>query len=103
MDVRLTIPPEPGPGSRWRTDKVATSTNTNAKHSLNNSSSAASLGKSSGSLASGERNLLAKRARLIEQLERLVKTLPDDLRNTLQLKTEAEAAKAAPTSSGAPE
>lgn len=93
VDVQLMTPTEPGPGSRWRTDKPA-STSSGGKRGLAGAGSAQNSGRntptggstllSAATTASTEKRLLDQKQRLMSQLEKLCQTLPDDLRSSLR-------------------
>ena len=74
VDVQLTAPTEPGPGSRWRTDKPKTGVQDS--------------GTSTPTYAVGatttEKRLKEQKVKLMRQLEKLCETLPEDLRGCLR-------------------
>ncbi|PWZ02584.1 DUF1630-domain-containing protein [Testicularia cyperi] len=112
VDVQLTSPTEPGPGSRWRTDKpslavAAAKASVARKYPSENGAATDSPGsvpmsavpssmseKVAAISASGrstptlqpttEKRLLDQKHRLMVQLDKLCQTLPDDLRSSLR-------------------
>ncbi|KAN0065594.1 hypothetical protein ACQY0O_000717 [Thecaphora frezii] len=104
VDVQLTSPTEPGPGSRWRTDQPlalpsqTTPGGTSASSGGGGGSEAPSSpfhrdasgrstptrSNSATSWPTTEKRLLDQKMRLMQQLDRLCMTLPDDLRGSLK-------------------
>lgn len=80
VDVQLTSPTEPGPGSRWRTDKP-TSSGVKAVGSGRNTPT--SLAAAAGG-STTEKRLRDQKQKLMSQLDKLCQTLPDDLRSSLR-------------------
>lgn len=78
VDVQLTSPTEPGPGSRWRTE-TASSLNVNVNGSGRNTPT---LVANSASMST-EKRLRDQKHKLMRQLDKLCQTLPDDLRSSL--------------------
>ncbi|GAK62227.1 DUF1630-domain-containing protein [Moesziomyces antarcticus] len=72
VDVQLTTPTEPGPGSRWRTDTPAPAKDGTATPNK------AVVGNTT------EKRLRDQKAKLMQQLDRLCQTLPADLRSSLR-------------------
>ncbi|CEH18573.1 Uncharacterized conserved protein [Ceraceosorus bombacis] len=118
LDAKISAPPEPGPGSRWRVDTPATSaarggakdstdgaariaavnlsqhaapvlpTNRSIAHAHVRGASVSTInsGTSTGATdGQGRGSLLARRARLCAQLDKLGQTLSDDLKGSLRL------------------
>ncbi|EST10053.2 DENND6 [Kalmanozyma brasiliensis GHG001] len=77
VDVQLTAPTAPGPGSRWRTDQIA------VKKENESGRNTPTMG-STADAATTEKRLREQKKRLMEQLERLCMTLPDDLQSSLR-------------------
>lgn len=81
VDVQLTAPTEPGPGSRWRTDKPTT----NKQPSSGRGTPTSMTGTNNAtSAATTEKRLIDQKKRLMQQLEKLCQTLPADLRSSLR-------------------
>ncbi|SPO20108.1 uncharacterized protein UTRI_00503_B [Ustilago trichophora] len=86
VDVQLTSPTEPGPGSRWRTDKPhstkkLTDEGAGSKHGSGTNTPTFA---SANSTTTTEKKLLDQKKKLMIQLEKLCQTLPDDLRSSLR-------------------
>ncbi|EPQ27383.1 uncharacterized protein PFL1_04922 [Pseudozyma flocculosa PF-1] len=108
VDVQLTAPTEPGPGSRWRTDTPTTSPSSTVdsaapsrdhhRGATHSSAAAAATGSNSSgrstptaassssatSWPTTEKRLVEQKRRLLDQLDRLCETLPDDLKTSLK-------------------
>ncbi|TKY90668.1 hypothetical protein EX895_000666 [Sporisorium graminicola] len=84
VDVQLTSPTEPGPGSRWRTDKPTAG----SKAADSSSGSVSGSGRNTPTFSSAgsttEKRLRDQKHKLMLQLEKLCQTLPDDLRSSLR-------------------
>lgn len=76
VDVQLTAPTAPGPGSRWRTDKPGT-----AKKEVESGRNTPTM---AADAATTEKRLREQKSRLMAQLEKLCRTLPDDLQSSLR-------------------
>ncbi|PWN51851.1 DUF1630-domain-containing protein [Violaceomyces palustris] len=93
VDLQMTAPTEPGPGSRWRTDKPSPTGHVKESSSKplhprdlgsNGSNSGRTTPSGSGTANGSEKSLLLQKARLMDQLDKLCQTLPDDLRSSLK-------------------
>ncbi|SPC65548.1 uncharacterized protein UHOD_00684 [Ustilago sp. UG-2017b] len=89
VDVQLTAPTEPGPGSRWRTDKPTPISSGNVKGKQGSEAGSGrntptSLSTSAGNATTTEKRLLNQKKKLMMQLDKLCQTLPDDLRSSLR-------------------
>ncbi|SNX81760.1 uncharacterized protein MEPE_00465 [Melanopsichium pennsylvanicum] len=95
VDVQLTSPTEPGPGSRWRTDKPMSNINTwnRAQKAAGSELGSAAgsgrntptfVGTSANNATTTEKRLLDQKQKLMSQLDKLCQTLPDDLRSSLR-------------------
>ncbi|GAC95440.1 hypothetical protein PHSY_003016 [Pseudozyma hubeiensis SY62] len=80
VDVQLTAPTEPGPGSRWRTDAPKPNA---AVGGIESGRSTPTLTGAS-SAKTTEKRLREQKQRLLVQLDKLCQTLPDDLRSSLR-------------------
>ncbi|SJX60483.1 uncharacterized protein SRS1_10102 [Sporisorium reilianum f. sp. reilianum] len=83
VDVQLTAPTEPGPGSRWRTDKPGKVASASGSGSASGRNTPTFSASASGS-ATTEKRLRDQKRKLMLQLDKLCQTLPDDLRSSLR-------------------
>lgn len=84
VDVQLTAPTEPGPGSRWRTDKPTAAKVKQGENGGSGRNTPTSLSTSAGNATTTEKRLLNQKKLLMMQLDKLCQTLPDDLRSSLR-------------------
>lgn len=88
VDVQLTAPTEPGPGSRWRTDSPhsasANKTPSRVDSGRNTPTSSHLMSSSANTASTTEKRLQQQKSKLLVQLDKLCQTLPADLRSSLR-------------------